>query len=461
MSKKILIALPFGQTIRDVLRSDTYTKLKGRDDIKLIILSSASKNEQFKKEFGGSNIEFEYLGEYKPNRMELLWQSFYLSTLAFKSNTIRLHAKNDKKSALRLFVTLSNGLSRIMGRFRFQRLLGYLMRISNWKREYKDIFERHKPDLVVVTRVLRASPDYPILKEAAVRKLPIIALASSWDNFTTKGFFPFGVKKLVVWNDVMKQEAVELFGFPAKDIYISGIPRFDNYFRKQGIRPKNTFFEAHGLDLNKKLVTYTTGNKLLVLPPGDETSAEVDVARYLADAMDNGRLGGVQLLVRLHPLADPNDFKSLLNRKNVIVRIPGKSEDFRDRLFSQKDEIEIAETVLYSDLVLNIASTMTIDSAVFDTPSLSVSFDIRGELPFKYSVKRIYEYEHYRKLRKTGGVHMVHSPEEMIEQACNYLEDPCLKKENRKAIVEQQCKFTDGQSGSRVADSILAYLDSV
>lgn len=459
--RKILIALPFGQTIRDVLRSDTYTKLKARDDIRLVILSSASNDTEFQNEFGGDNIEFEYLGDYKANRLELLWQSFYLSTLAFKSNTIRLYAKNDKTSALRFFIPLSNFFSKIIGRFKFQRLLGFLMRISNRTREYNDIFEQHKPDLVVVTRVLRASPDYPILKEATIRKLPVIALVSSWDNFTTKGFFPFGVKKLVVWNDVMKQEATELFGFPDKDIFMSGIPRFDNYFNKKGIRSKETFFKSFDLDLNKKLVTYTTGNKSLVLPPGDKTSAEVDIACQLAEAIHKGELGDAQLLVRLHPLAEESDFEPLKSMENVVLQIPGKNDAFRDRLFSKQDDIEIAETVLYSDVVLNVASTMTIDSAVFDTPSISVSFDARTPLPMEHSAKRIYEYEHYRKLRETGGVHLVHSPEEMIEQTRCYLIDPSINKEKRQAIVKQQCKFTDGKSGERVADGILTYLKSI
>ena len=459
--RKILIALPFGQTIRDVLRSDTYIKLKARDDIRLVILSSASNDAEFQNEFGGDNIEFEYLGDYRANRFELFWQSFYLSTLAFKSNTIRLHAKNDNTSALRFFIPLSNFVSKIIGRFKFQRLLGFLMRVSNQKREYKDVFERHKPDLVVVTRVLRASPDYPILKEATVRKLPVIALVSSWDNFTTKGFFPFGVKKLVVWNDVMKQEAIELFGFPENDIFISGIPRFDNYFTKKGIRSKEEFFKAFGLDLNKKLVTYTTGNKSLFLSPGDEVSAEVDIACQLAVAIHRGELGDAQLLVRLHPLAEERDFKPLQNMENVVLQVPGKNNAFRDRLFSKQDDIEIAETVLYSDVVLNVASTMTIDSAVFNTPSLSVAFDLRTSIPFAHSVKRFYEYEHYRELRKTGGVHLINSPEDMIEQTRCYLIDPSINKEKRQAIVKQQCKFTDGKSGERVADGILTYLKSI
>ena len=335
------------------------------------------------------------------------------------------------------------------------------MRLSNFSRDYKEIFNHHNPDLVIVTRVLRGSPDYPILKEAALRKISVVALVSSWDNFTTKGFFPFGVKKLVVWNQIMKEEAEELFGFPTKDIFISGIPRFDNYFNLNDKRSKEVFFKAHDLDIRKKLITYTTGNKSLVLPPGDKTSAEVDIAIEIASAITKGSIKDAQLLVRLHPLADESDYAPLINMKHVKIQIPGKKNSFIDRLFSKDDDRLLAETLIYSDVILNVASTITIDAAIFDTPSISISYDPRGELPTEFSVKRIYEYEHYRKLIKTGGVNIAASPVEMIDKIKEYILKPSLNSDKRAAIVKQQCDYIDGRSGYRVANFILEHLKSV
>ena len=459
--KKILIALPFGQSIRDVLRSDAYEELKSRDYIEIIVLSNASDRPEFQKEFGGPRIRFEVLSDYQPNRKELLCQSLYLSTLAFKSNTIKLYADNDKRSSLRYTIPISNIISKVIGRYNLQKLLGSILKASNRERSYRDLFDTYKPDLVVVTRVLRSSPDYPVLKEAAHRKLPVMALVSSWDNFTTKGFFPFGIKKLVVWNKVMRDEACELFGFPKKDIMMSGIPRFDNYFKRVGMCTKEEFFSRYGLDPKKKLVSYTTGNKTAVLSPGEDVSAEADIALFLAKSIESNKLKGVQLLVRLHPLADANDFSALKDMANVIVQVPGDTGIFRDRLFSKNDDMEIAETVCYSDLIINVASTMTIDAAVFDTPSISVAFDIRGKLPFEHSVKRYYEYEHYRKLRTTGGVAMVQSPEELLERVAMYLADPSIGRKERKRIIEQQCEYLDGMAGLRVGKYIHSYLDSL
>ena len=257
----------------------------------------------------------------------------------------------------------------------------------------------------------------------------------------------------------MLNEAIELFDFPRKDISVCGIPRFDNHFNRKGLRDRDTFFESLQLDIHKKLITYTTGNRDLVLPPGDETSAEVDIAKQIANAINQGLLGDAQLLIRLHPLARPSEFEPLRELDNVTIQTPGQVSAFRDRLFSGEDDRKLAETMLHSDVILNVASTMTIDAAVFDTPSISIAFDVRGPLPIHQSVKRIYEYEHYRKLRATGGVHMVASVTEMIQEITQYLSDPSINSDARAEIVQQQCKFKDGRSGERVASAILKYLD--
>jgi len=283
--KVVMLALPFGQTVRDVLRGDTFEELTSNPNIKLVIVSTACECEEFKKEFSRPNVEFEILHDYKPNRFENLLQSLYLSTLSFRSSTIRFYAKNDKRSALRIFIPLTNCLSKVLGRFRLQRLIGKLMFVANSKRDYERLFDKHSPDAVVVTRVLRGSPDYPILKEAARRELPTMALASSWDNFTTKGFFPFGIDRLVVWNHVMKQEAIELFGFPEENIFVSGIPRFDNYFNSPQLRSKEEFFQNLNIDEGKKLITYSTGNKSLYRLPGEPKSAEVEIVARMISAL--------------------------------------------------------------------------------------------------------------------------------------------------------------------------------
>jgi CDP-glycerol glycerophosphotransferase (TagB/SpsB family) len=346
-----------------------------------------------------------------------------------------------------------------MGEARLRSTVGWIMLNLPPAGNYRHIFTRYRPDLVVVTRVLGSSPDYLVLKQAARRKVPVVALVSSWDNFTSKGFFPFGVQWLVVWNDIMRQEAIELFGFPPDRIFVSGIPRFDHYFRREGMRTRAQFFADLGLDPEKRLITFATGNKNLLVGPQDPTSPEPEIAEFLADAIDQGVLGyPAQLLVRLHPLADLTAYSKLWHRQGVTLQVPGNRSAFRDRLFSKVDEVELGETMWHSDVVVNIASTITIDAAVFDTPVVCIGFDMRGERPYLESVRRFYDYEHYRKLTKTGGFRIAWSKSELLDQIRLYLKDPSRDRDNRLKIVQQQCQYVDGRAGERVAMYLLEIL---
>ena len=68
--------------------------------------------------------------------------------------------------------------------------------------------DRYKPDLGCCHQILNYSADYPAMRTAAKLNVPVVALVSSWDNLTS-GLFPFSLNRLVVWNEVLKAEAVD------------------------------------------------------------------------------------------------------------------------------------------------------------------------------------------------------------------------------------------------------------
>ena len=58
-----------------------------------------------------------------------------------------------------------------------------------------------------------------------------MAIDPSWDNFTNKLLPVRRVDRLVVWNELMKQQAIELHGYEPDEIRIAGTPQWDRYFR--------------------------------------------------------------------------------------------------------------------------------------------------------------------------------------------------------------------------------------
>ena len=55
--------------------------------------------------------------------------------------------------------------------------------------------------------------EVPLLRTAVRRRVRTIVVDPSWDNFTNKLIPVRRADRLVVWNDIMKQQAVELHGY--------------------------------------------------------------------------------------------------------------------------------------------------------------------------------------------------------------------------------------------------------
>ncbi len=458
--KTVFIAIAFGTSVRDVLRNDTFLKLKNRKDLRVVVMAPQVGDQKFVEEFSADNVSFEPLLTFMPSFAERALIAFHRATLRGKSRTIDLGNTAGNTKALDFMTPFAKLALALLGDKGTLNFIHWCYKNFTKASLYGELFDKYKPDLVVVTRVLNYSMDYPVLRMADKKKVPVISCVSSWDNLTSKGFFPFSIKSIVVWNQILADEAMDLFFFPKKDIFISGIPRYDLFFKREGFQEKKEVFEKFGLDPNKKLILYGTGSQSTGRSPIDKVTPEPDIVEFIADAIDEGVIKEpAQLLVRLHPQAEPESYKKLMNRKNVVLHIPGRNVSFLDRLFSKKDDIEYGESLLYSDLVINFGSTVSIDAAVFDRPIICVNFDFRGERPFKYSMKRLYVFDHYRKLVELGGMRLPESREALIDDINAYLKNPDLDKAGRQNIVDKQCHFEDGQSGARIANHILKQLN--
>lgn len=461
MAKKtIFLGIAFGTSVRDVLRNDTFIRLKEDNNIRIIIFST-DVSETFTHEFKGDNVFFEKLNKFTPSLIERILLNLHKTLLREKCRTIDLGNTAGDTRLIDQLTPFMNLLKRAFGYKRVNQLIGFLYKYFTFPTLYRNEFAKYKPDLVVITRALNYSLDYPLLRRSISEKVPVIALVSSWDNFTSKAFFPFSLESIVVWNNVMREEAINLFAFPDEKVFVSGIPRYDLFFKEEGFSDRDTFFSKFNLDPAKKLIVYGTGSATTGCTALDLTSPEPEIVEYIADKIEAGAFAfPTQLLVRLHPQADPKAYSKLQHRKGIILHIPGDNSGYHDRLFKLSDDIGLGETMKYADVVVNLASTITIDAAVFDTPVICIGFDFRGERPFKWSVRRFYEFDHYAKLMRTGGFDLARDQDEMVNMINRAIAQPEYLRAERRAIVSQQCFNTDGQSGARIAAYIVQKLES-
>jgi CDP-glycerol glycerophosphotransferase (TagB/SpsB family) len=457
----IIMAIYTGRDTRDILRTDVLKALKS-EDIRVVIVSPAAKEKYFDEEFEDKNVVVESF--YPPHsKLEMayigLMNALFVNTKFSKTINIKyiyFKKRNFSGSRMALSYILRNISSNLFSykNYGFRRLLKRLNVLLFPDKQYKVLFEKYKPSLVFTTHTFYLAADAPILKRAIQNGVPTISMVPSWDNITAKGEMPVEIDKLIVWNERVKKEAIELHGYSPRDIFVAGVPQFDIYFTREGESSKEDFFKKIGADPEKKLITYTTGTPTLF--PSEPDAIDI-LLRYI---LENKFIYPCQLLVRLNPRDNADRYEKFKNIEDIIIDNSWRpSKSFHDKWDPSKtDMVHLANTMLYSDVVINVASTITIDAACCDTPVVNIGFDGYQEKPYLDSVMKYYDYTHYKNIVRTGGVGIAKNKEELLKYINMYLENPKLDSAGRRRIVEEQCYYTDGQSGERVAKYILEHL---
>ena len=280
-----------------------------------------------------------------------------------------------------------------------------------------------------------------------------MAVDPSWDNFTNKLIPVRRVNRLIVWNDLMKQQAVDFHGYAPAEVRVAGTPQWDLYFRKGTVAPREAFFRQIGADPARKLVTLTTTPRELY-PHHDH------VLRVLIEAMTtNAWREPAQVLVRLHPRDERDAYAEFEGVPHVIIEKPFRSTvragDGLAIDITSENQRHLANTMCHSDVVVNVASTLAIEAAIFDTPVVNVAFDGVEPSEWVRSARRYYRFTHYVNITRHGAVQVAEQPAQLVAQVGRYLDDPTLDRDGRARVVREQCQFLDGRAAERVADAAL------
>jgi hypothetical protein len=460
---KILMPIVSGSRARNFLRSDLFTELRSNADI--VIASPAFDDPAFLRGFRDSRVFLEpYCVKAARRKLEFLLQTLetwfpnpgYASTDTYRIIVGSLSQRSTlgKLRALELYF------------YRRRILLGYARVMRELVRRldfsvsppgaYQQPFERHNPALVFTDYPFHYSYR-PVLKIARRRRIPVVCFVSSWDNLTSKGELPVKMNKLIVWNEIMRREAMQLYGYDSEDVLVSGAPQFDIYFRKGVLTPRDQFLRQVGLDPKKKVITYCT------LARSDYQNLELEVIKILLGHIrQNGFKEECQLLIRIHPGAAFPDRFLELQGQDVYVDCPGYSQVWVDGWDPEgADMARLGNIIQSSDVVVNVGSTITIDASCLDRPVVNIAFGADRPRACWDSLPRRYGYTHYMNVLRTGGVRLARSKHELLEYVSAYLKDPDLDADGRKRIVAEQCYYTDGRSGLRVAHFVLDFLRSI
>jgi len=419
--------------------------LLGKDN-KIILLVPDYKKEYFERNFSGTNITIEGI-DIQPSRKEVFFRQFALALSSTKTLNIKKRVKffEDKKIFHFLAAILP---SFTIGRFqiflKFFRLLDFVF--VNYKK-FEKLFDKYKPDLVFATDVMLES-DVALLQSAKKRKIQTVAMIRSWDNLTSKGILRIFPDKLIVHNDLSKQEAIKYNNFPKNKISVIGIPHYDKY-ASGAINTKQEFFNRFNFDQNKKLI--------LMAPVGNRYITNNNTDKFVVETLSEL---DVNILVRI----PPGDFSNFDCFKTRGARVAFDYSGIhiwkggrKTNEISREDDERLIDSLCFSDVVAAHLATMCIDAAFFNRPIIIIGFDPQKR-EYLSSIKRYFDYNHLKAIIKSGGVRIANSKEELLDLVNKYLKNPETDQKGRGVIVRLECQFQDAKSTERLYDVITSYL---
>ena len=263
------------------------------------------------------------------------------------------------------------GVVRLLGHERFDRWLGRLPR--SWfesperaiapdpsvTRSLVDL----APALVVCTPFVYPSPrrhttEVEYLKAASRLGIPTAVVVASWDNLTMKGAFYVRPDRVLVWNEIQRQEARDLHEFPAQQVVVTGAPIFDSWFAGRFELPREEFLAEAGLADASDYVLYVESSGA----SGDEWRTIHDLAEALDQAAADP---GLRVMVRRHPSRrdpwPPLEHPRLRLFPDASA-VPD-TEESRRRLFN---------SIHHSRAVVGINTTVFLEAAILDRPTVAL-----------------------------------------------------------------------------------------
>jgi hypothetical protein len=474
--KRVFISADHGLAVFYFLQSEVVSTLLDAG-VEVVVLTEDNTKELIANRFGrpgliieGLRLEQVQAYTHRVSPTEQWWLDFLRragaagrTNLAVVDSYIQ-QVKSEAHARRRRLFPVMESIARVMRNFRpaRQALARYQNRFT--PNIYADLFEKYNPSLVIA-----ASPgfrqDRYLLREAAARKIPTAAAIISWDSSSSYGLPGAQVDWITCWSEIQKKELVLGADWDPRRVNVGGMPPYDYYVRKEWLMPRDEYFRLHGLDPQRKLLSYASSFV--------SWSPNIQNVEALVNLVTSDRLvSPSQLLVRLHPIHMGGHYVAEADRirqmgrdfPNVHVVEPVPLGALGH--YSGEDMTEKTSMMAHSDIFLTVYSTMCVEASFQERPIISVCIDSQDGW-------RSYGYEKYWVPMSQIGVWPTHSrfrnsgagrvalDEEQLCQAINiYLQNPGTDLEAERRFLAQECTYLDGSAGRRTAQFFLSLLEN-
>ena len=471
MTKRVFISADHGLAIVYFLQSDVLPTLLDAG-LEVVLLTDDGLREQISQRFGrpGLTVEglrFQQARQYFERNDHTL--QYWLHFLRWMGGSQRINTNAMDGHLRQMDYESSAKAKRLMPLIRG---LTWGLRRSRWMRQglvraqmrftpdlYGDLLDQYQPSLVVASTPGWRLDRY-LLRQAGQRGVRTAAAIIGWDNPSSYRLPGARVDYATCWSEIQKRELVLGSDWTPERVHVGGIPTYDGYFRKEWVISREEYFRMHGLDPQRKLISYACS--FVTFSPNFrnmETLARLVSEDALAQPS--------QLLIRLHP----NHFMpgSLYEQEAQRVRQMIQSMPHVHLVepvalggelgyYSGEDMPEKASMMAHSDVFTTVYSTMVVETAIHDRPIVSVCLDTPGgwNTPGKFSLAltEIAEWPTHQRFRDAKAGRVAFDEGQLRAALDAYLRDPQLDGAERRKFVQDEVTYTDGSAGKRTGAAL-------
>ncbi len=297
------------------------------------------------------------------------------------------------------------------------------LRNNPFYEEICNFLKKERPDSVFCShqRGLKMASIFAAASDLGIKTVTVIY---SWDNLP-KARLALRADEYWVWSQHMRDELLTYYPeIDARQVVITGTPQFDFYQDDRFLLDREQFCRDSGLDATREIICFS----------GDDVITSPDDAKYLEDLaaslVRSGLDKKVQILFRRCPVDFSARYDGVLSKYPDLIKVAaplwhiGGGTRWTEVYPLFSDIALLLNTAYHCAAVVNLASTMAFDFAMFDKPCLYINYDQQIKLNPKWSAALVYKFEHFKSMSGLNPVGWVNSASQFPELIEKVLENP-------------------------------------
>jgi hypothetical protein len=279
--------------------------------------------------------------------------------------------------------------------------------------------------VVAASLVAGSSRETDLVQSANARGVPTAAAIASWDHLTTKGMLRVPTRRVLVWNETQRREAIELHRVPGDCVVVTGAQPFDRWFERRPELEPEAFRERVGLPPDRPFLLFAGSTAGISRPDAEHQFVRRWIEALRASEDESAREASV--LVRPHPYNSDSWRGVTLDEYERVSVWPRHGANPVD----EADRSDYFHSLLYAGAVVGINTSAMIEAAIVGTPVLTVTspdFTLTQEGTLHF---------HYLLPENGGFLRVARSLDEHVGQLASVLGAPERTRDELESFVRR------------------------